>query len=83
MDVGAETMRLMSRDQWGAREPADGLEEFNSEPARYVIISHTTYDKPCRDTYECCLHVRNVQRYHIDEMCLFCEVLWPDLDRIG
>jgi N-acetylmuramoyl-L-alanine amidase len=60
-------LRLMRRAQWGARDPVQPLQPFDNVPARYAIISHCVYTKRCRNTYECCMQVANIQRYHIDD----------------
>lgn len=54
----------MSRIEWGAKSPLDGVNKISESPVPYVIIHHTA-TQHCFNQSQCAYFVRNIQDFHI------------------
>ncbi|KAK7114626.1 hypothetical protein V1264_000659 [Littorina saxatilis] len=56
---------IISREEWGARDPAKALEDMQG-PAQYVFIHHGA-GVSCTDKQDCIQQVQGYQNYHMDD----------------
>lgn len=57
--------KIISRAEWGAREPAGPIEDLPQYPPPYVVIHHSA-TPGCTSQAICQSRVRSFQNYHID-----------------
>ncbi|XP_001603488.1 peptidoglycan-recognition protein SC2-like [Nasonia vitripennis] len=60
-----ETVRIISRSQWGAQPATDKPRHLKVQPAPLAIISHTG-TQSCYNEAKCILSVRVIQTFHIE-----------------
>ena len=59
-------MRVVTRSEWGAREPR-GRDQLTSDTARGVAVHYTAMNADEQARHETCAErVRGIQRYHMD-----------------
>nr|UIW25016.1 peptidoglycan-recognition protein SC2 [Lasioderma serricorne] len=57
-------INIISRSQWGAREPNEIINNYKY-PAPFVVIHHSVTPK-CENTKKCKSRIKSIQDYHID-----------------
>lgn len=64
--TGDTLVSYITPSGWGARHP--GHMDPLTTPVDYVIITHTAQvTTPCYTTDECCMTVKAIQAFHMDE----------------
>lgn len=57
---------LVTRSEWGAREPNHQIPSLNAIPPHYVVIHHSA-TRSCNDTESCKQLLKSIQNYHMDD----------------
>ncbi|XP_018337898.1 PREDICTED: peptidoglycan-recognition protein SC2-like [Trachymyrmex septentrionalis] len=65
-ETAANSPNIISRKEWGGRQPKSQAPDLKFKPAPYVIIHHSV-SPGCKTRAACQLKVRQFQNYHMDK----------------